>query len=70
MGGLPTDDFCQVCRPRHCLEDERLPIGELAMEGQRYPCPFHSPLIQRTLNVEEMVYRPWHLEVNRAGFSH
>ena len=68
MGGFSTDDFCQVRWPGRLLEGERLPIGNLVMEGQRYPRPVHSPLIQRALNVEEAAHLPWNREVHGSEF--
>ena len=54
MGGFPTESFCQVRWTGLCLKYRRLPIRDLAMEGRRYLLPFHSLLIQRALNVEEV----------------
>ena len=68
MGEFPTDDFRQVRWPGRRLKDRRLPIRKLAMEGQRYPRPVHSPLIQHALNVEEAAHRPWHREVHGSEF--
>ena len=70
MGWLPTDDFFLVRRHGRRLEGERLLTFKIVMECWRYPHPVHSPLIQRTLNVEEVGHRSWHHEVHRAEFSH
>ena len=70
MGGLPTNDFYQVHQPGLRLKGKHLPIGELPMKGQRYPCPVHFPLIQRTLNVKEVGHRPWHREVHGADLPY
>ena len=70
MGWFLTDDFCQVRQLGCRLEGKRLPIGELVMEGRKYPRQVQSPLIQRTLNVEEVGHQPWHYEVHRAEFYH